>query len=75
MFHTIEFHTDWTVDLEVSPKHPLEQLSIRKGTRLKAQVKPYVIETSDGPMEVADLFLEDGTTARSLPFAFFSFVN
>ena len=75
MFHTIEFHTDWTTDLEISPKKPLEQLSIRKGTRLKAQVKPYVIETSDGPVEVADLFLEDGATARSLPFAFFSFVN
>ena len=75
MYHIIEFHADLTADLEVSPKQPLEQLSIRKGTRLNAQVKPYVIETPGGPVEVADLFLEDGTTARSLPFAFFSFVN
>jgi hypothetical protein len=75
MYHTIEFHAVWNVDLEVSPKQPLEQLRLRKGTRLKAQVKPYVIETADGPVEVADLFFEDGTSARSLPFDLFSFVD
>jgi hypothetical protein len=75
MYHSIEFRTTWTVDLEVSQRQPLEQLRIRKGTRLKAQVKPYVIESTDGPVEVADLFLEDGTAARSLPFDLFSFVD
>jgi len=62
MYHTIEFRADLTADLEVSPKQPLEQLRIRNGTRLKAQVKPSVIESSDGPVEVADLFFEDGTS-------------
>jgi hypothetical protein len=75
VYHTIEFHNDLAVDLEVSPKQPLEQLRIRKGTRVSAQVKPSVIETSDGPVEVADLFFEDGSTARSLPFGLFSFVD
>jgi hypothetical protein len=75
MYHTIEFCTAWTVDLEVSANQPLEKLRVRKGTQLKAQVKPYVIESTNGPIEVADLFLEDGTTARLLPFELFFFVN
>jgi len=75
MYHTIEFHADLTADLEVSPKQPLEQLRIRKGTRLSVQVKPSVIESSDGPVEVADLFFEDGTSVRLLPFDVFSFVD
>ena len=75
MFHTIEFHVVRNVDLEVSPKQPLEKLCIRKGTRVQAQVRPYVIEGLSGPMEVADLFFDDGTTARALPFDMFSFVD
>lgn len=75
MYHTIEFTSDMTVDLKVSQKHPLERLRIRKGTRLQAQIKPYVVETVDGLVEVADLFFPDGTTARMISFESFSFVG
>jgi hypothetical protein len=75
MYHTIEFADELMVDLEISPKHWLERLLIRSGTRLQAQVKPYVVETEDGPVEVADLFFEDGTTTRMVPFESFSFVD
>jgi hypothetical protein len=75
MFHTIKFAADLTVDLEVSPKQHLERLRIRKGARLQAQIKPYVVETEDGPVEVADLFFEDGTTTRTVPFNSFAFVD
>lgn len=75
MFHTIEFTKQLSVVLLVSPKQPLEQLSIRKGTRLNAQIKPYVTETEDGFVEVADLFFEDGSTTNMVPFACFSFVE
>lgn len=75
MYHTIEFADEFLVDLEISPKHWLERLRIQSGTRLKAQLKPYVVETEDGPVEVADLFFPDGTTTRSVPFQCFSFVN
>lgn len=75
MYHTIEFHEGRTVDLEVSPKQPLERLRIRRGSRVTAQLKPYVIETADGPTEVADLFFSDGTATRSVPFRLFSFVD
>ena len=75
MYHTLQFDAALTVDLEISPKHPLERLCIRKGTRLKAQLKPYVLETADGPSEVADLFFEDGTATRQVPFACFRFVE
>jgi hypothetical protein len=75
MFHTIEFVTEFMVDLEVSPKDRLERLLLHKGARLQAQIKPYVLETADGPVEVADVFFEDGTTARTVPFACFFFVD
>jgi hypothetical protein len=75
MYHTLEFAVDFPADLETSVKHRLERMLISKGTRLKAQIKPYVVETEDGPVEVADLFLEDGTTARKVRFAFFTFLD
>jgi hypothetical protein len=75
MYHTIQFNDDLTVDLEVSPKLPLERLRIRRGTRLSAQVKPSVAETANGPVEVADLFFADGTATRSVPFEHFAFVD
>jgi hypothetical protein len=75
MYHTIKFTGDLTVDLEVSPKQHLERLRIRKGDRVQAQIKPYVVETEDGPVEVADLFFEDGTTTRRVRFESFSFAG
>lgn len=74
-YHTIGFHADRTVDLELTSQQPLERLRIRKGTRTAAQVKPYVIESVDGPVEVADLFFSDGTATRAVPFGVFSFVD
>jgi hypothetical protein len=62
-------------DLEVSRKQPLERVRIRKGDRLQAQVRPHVIETAEGPVEVADLFFGAGTVTRSVPFAWFAFVD
>jgi hypothetical protein len=75
MYHSIEFVGDLLVDVEVSRNRPLEHLLIRAGTRFRSQVKPYVVETDAGPVEVADLFFEDGTTTRRVPFACFSFVE
>jgi hypothetical protein len=75
VYHTIELAVDLLADLEISPKHQLERLQLRKGTRLPVQVKPYVVEGEDGLVEVADLFFEDGTATRTVPFACFSFVD
>jgi hypothetical protein len=75
MYHTIEFVTDFMVDLERSPKDRLERLLLHKGARLQAQIKPYVVETADGLIEAADVFFEDGTIGRTVPMACFSFVD
>jgi hypothetical protein len=75
MFHTIIFDSDATLDCEISPKHWLERVLIKKGVPLRAQIKPYVAETKDGPVEVADLFFADGTVTRQVPFHCFSFVE
>ena len=75
MYQTIEFGEDLIVGLEISARHWLERMRIRRGTRLRAQIKPYVVETEDGAVEVADLFFDDGTTTRMVPFGLFSFVE
>ncbi len=75
MYHTLEFAIEFMVDLEVARNQPLERMLIRRGTRARAQLKPYVLEGEDGPVEVADLFLEDGTSIRGVRFEWFSFVD
>jgi hypothetical protein len=61
--------------LEVCPNYRAEGLVIRKGDRLRAQIKPYVAEGLDGPVEVSDLFFDGGTATRQVPFACFRFVD
>jgi hypothetical protein len=75
MYHTIKFEEPLTLDLEVSARQPLERVSVRKGARTRAQIRPHVVETEDGPVEVADLFFEDGTTTRCVRFASFTFTE
>jgi hypothetical protein len=75
MYHIIEFVVEVTIDLEVSRSQPLEKVCIRKGTRLKAEIKPYVMETKKGPIEVADLYLENGKTTRGVAFGNFMLVD
>ena len=75
MYHTIEFSTEVYADLETSPKHPLRRVCIRPGPRVKAEIKPYVIEGKKGPVEVADLFFAGGTATRRVPFKCFSLVD
>ena len=48
MYHTIQFTTDAVLDLEISRKQPLERLRVRRGTRLRAQIRPYVVEAGGG---------------------------
>lgn len=75
MHHLIEFCSDFTAELEVSPKHRLERLRVRRGTWARLALRPYVRETGGGPIEVADLYFEDGTVAREVPFDRFRFVE
>jgi hypothetical protein len=75
VYHRIKITADRWVDLEVSPRHHLERLRLRAGTPVLAEVKPHVVEGVDGPMEVADLFFEDGTATRGVPFDCFRFVE
>jgi hypothetical protein len=75
MFHTIEFLGKFEVDLEISRKHRFERMLVYKGIRLQTQTRPHVVETKDGPVEVADLFLGDGSMIRGIPFGCFTFVD
>ena len=75
MYHTIEFRLRGLAQLESPGKQQLERLVIKQGTRLSAEIKPYVVETTRGPVEVADLFLDDGSVARAVRYATFKFVD
>ncbi len=73
MYHAIEFTAAVILDVATQPRHPLERVRVVPGTRMRVQVRPYVLETEDGITEVADLFLEDGSCAHAVPFACFAF--
>ena len=75
MYHTIEFVANIRVDLERTPKQPLERIELHHGMRMRAQIRPHVIETRNGPIEATDLFFEDGTVARGVPFDCFTFAE
>jgi hypothetical protein len=75
VYHVIEFVSPWWADLERSRVQPLERVLLPRGTRRRAQVRPHVVEGAGGPVEVADLFFEDGTAARGVPFCCFSFLD
>jgi hypothetical protein len=75
VYHLIEFNTAFTVDLEVSPKQRLERLRVRKGTRANVCLRPYALEMEGELVEVADLYFEDGTVTRQVPFERFRFVE
>jgi hypothetical protein len=71
MYHTVQF----TADLDRSPGDGLDRVVLSSGDRRRARLRPHVIEAADGPMEVADLLFEDGTSVRSVPFACFRFID
>jgi len=75
MYHLIEFNAAFAVDVEVSPKQRLERVRLGKGTRVYAYLMPKVVETAQGPMEVADICFEDGSITREVPFEQFRFVD
>jgi hypothetical protein len=75
VYHAIEFAADLWLDLERSPRQPLERVLFRRGARRRTQLRPYVVEGEMGPVEAADLFFEDGTAARGVPFASFAFAD
>jgi hypothetical protein len=75
MFHTIRFTVERKLDLERSRKQPVERVRVHADTCLRAEIKPYIVETRRGPVEVADLFFEDGTAARTIPYHCFTFVD
>jgi hypothetical protein len=75
VYHLIEFVADCCTDLERGSHHPLEQVGLHRGTRRRVQLRPHVIEDETGPVEVADLFFEDGSAARNVPFSVFTFMT
>jgi hypothetical protein len=75
MYHTIEFRSPICADVVLPGRKRLQQLVIEKGTRLRVEIRPHVIESDRGPIEVADLFLQDGSAARAVSFASFRFLD
>ena len=75
MYHTIEFAEAFVPDLEIPCVRRSLPTLIRPGTCLQAEVHPYVVDTEEGPMEVADIFLADGTIMCRVPCGCFAFIG
>lgn len=75
MHHLIELTVDLTINVESSFANCLERLVLFKGTQLRAQIKPYAVETDYGFVEVADLSFGDEVAIHGVPFACFFFVD
>lgn len=75
MYHTIEFTVEVLLDLEISQRDRLELVVMKKGIRRLARVRPYVLETGDGPVEMSDLFFPDGSYTYRVRCEYFSFVD
>jgi hypothetical protein len=75
MNHLIEFRLRGRAEVERPGRVHLQRLVIAAGTRLRARIKPRVVETAQGPVEVADLYLQDGSLARGVRFASFQFLD
>lgn len=75
MFHLIEFKCRGRLDVQRSPQHRLERLFVQSGDQLCVRVRPYTHESAFGPVEVADLYLDDSTTLCAVPFACFRFLD
>jgi hypothetical protein len=75
MYHSIEFRLKGLADLEMPGRVQVARVLIKPGTRIKAEITPYVAETPWGPVEMADLHLEDGGIARGVRYATFNFLD
>jgi hypothetical protein len=75
MYHTIEFVSDFTIDLDESGTQRVKQMQVRKGTQFQVWLAPYVVDCDQCPVEVADLYTSNGSVLRTVPFGFFSFVD
>jgi hypothetical protein len=75
MYHNLEFRMNGLIELESPDSTRLPHVVLQDWTRVRAQVKPYVLESGRGAIEVADLLLEDGSAARAVRFASFRFLD
>jgi hypothetical protein len=75
MYHSIEFARNLLAELDIPGEGRTPLVLIDKGTRVKAEIRPYVVESVLGPIEAADLWLQDGTIAHRVDFASFRFLD
>ncbi len=75
MAHLIEFVTDWWVYLKQAEAEEPNLVLLRRGSRRRVVLRPRIWEGRRGPLEVADLHFEDGSTAWGVPFACFAFAE
>lgn len=73
MTHQLKFRGDYRLDLQVPGKSRLEQVAVQQGDVIEAQVRPYVQEGDNGPVEVADLQLDGDGALIGVPMGCFRF--
>ena len=73
MTHQLRFAADCELDLQIHGKPRLEKVKLRAGEVIAAQVRPYVKEMAEGPVEFADLHLGHEGTLLAVRMECFTF--
>ncbi|OAI45073.1 hypothetical protein AYO44_13195 [Planctomycetaceae bacterium SCGC AG-212-F19] len=73
MYHRLQFLVNHQLDLQMPKKARLEQLIVKQGEIIEARVRPYVQETQEGPVEMADLELPGDGTLLAVRMELFCF--
>jgi hypothetical protein len=75
MYHKVRFAADSQLDLRMAGKSRLERVMVQAGDVFEAEVRPYVEETEDVPVEMANLVLGDEGILLAVPMAWFRFIE
>ena len=70
MTHQLRFRVDCQFDFQITAKPQLDKIKVRAGEVVKAQVRPFVQEGKEGPVECANLLLGTDGTVRMEHFEF-----
>ena len=75
MYHLIEFKANFTDEQGLTVRERVERLLALKSKRAHVHLRPHVVETAQGPVEVADLYFQDGTVSHQVRFDQFRFID
>jgi hypothetical protein len=75
MSHQLQFQADCKLNLLLPNSRKLQKVLVEQGNVIEAGVFPYIQEAEEGPVEVADLCLDQIGVLLAVRMACFRFVE